>query len=240
MTDRNSFRGPAPLHHTLLCGEKFTGLSLQTLDPLRFDHGEILAQTEHPGFSHSCSTVPELLACVAPRGAEMLIKGLQDLVYVPPRQERGWWQKEKSNQVLRSAPKITPDDRHLDWESWTTDRILRAQRVIGPLWNNIQYPIAEKLQKKRIIWAGGFSKFDGSFDIFPRTGCPLVTGLHSKSQLIKIRTCDGQVLLVGDVKIEGEKTARSWDTFKNAGMINLPVDFTKAPHDFAHFKAQLK
>lgn len=170
----------------------------------------------------------------------MLVKGLKDHVHVPPRQELGWWQTEKSNRALRPAPKITPDDRHLDWDSWTAERILRAQRVIGPLWNNFQYPIAEKLQTKRIIWAGGFSRFDGSFDIFPKAGCPLVTGLHSKSQSIKIRTCDGQALLVGDVKLEGGKLAKSWDVFKHAGIIDLPSDISKAPHDFAHVRAELK
>lgn len=238
-TNRTSFRGPAPLHHTLLCGEKFIGLSLQTLDPLHFDHGEILAQTEYPGFIHSCSTVPELLALVAPKGAEMLLKGLKDHLHVPPRQDIGWSQNRKLNRALRHAPKITQDDRHIDWNSWTAETILRTQDVIGPLWNILQCPTVEKFHMKRIIWTGGFSRFRGSFDIFPKIGCPLVTGLHSNSQSIKIRTCDGQVLLVGEVKIEGGKLAGSRDTFKNTKLIDLPSDINEAPHDFAQFRTEL-
>lgn len=227
------------MHHILLNNEKFAGLTLQTLDPFQFDHGEILAQTEYPGFDHSCSTVPELLALVAPKGAEMLAKGIIDHLHVPPRQDVGWWQAENSDRALRHASKITPDDRHLDWDSWTAERILRTQRVIGPLWNNIRYSIAEKLQTKRVIWVGGFQELEGPSDIFPRTGCPVVMGLHSKSQSVGIRTCDGQALLVGDLIIEGRKQANSWDTFKKAGMSVFPTDIGNTPQDYAQIQAEL-
>lgn len=236
---RYSFRGPAPLHHTLVSGEKNIGISLQTLHPTKFDHGEILAQTEYPGFEHSCSTVPQLLAVVAPKGAEMLLKGLRDRVYVPPTQHVGSPQVEGGGRPLRRAPKITSEDRRIDWKTWTADRIFRTHHVLGPLWNTTQTLRAGQIHEKRIIWAAGFQKLQDPMHIFPDSGHPIVTGLLSKSQSLRIRTCDGHVLSVDHLKIEGEATCDAWHAIQHYGMVPLPSDISNAEHDFALFRAKL-
>lgn len=234
-----SFRGAAPLHHTLLSGDKYTGISLQTLHPSKFDQGEILAQTEYPGFEHSCSTVPQLMAVVAPKGAEMLVKGLKDRVYVPPTQHVGSPQIENGGKVLQHAPKITSEDRHIDWDTWTADRILRTYRVLGPLWNTTQTWLAGQKREKRIIWAAGFQTLRDSMHIFPDSGHPMVTGLFSKSRSLCIRTCDGHTLLVDQLKLEGEATCHAWHVIQRHGMVPLPSDIKNAEHDFALFRAKL-
>lgn len=234
-----SFRGPAPLHHTLLSGETNIGISLQTLHPYHFDQGEILAQTEFPGFEHLCSTVPQLLAVVAPKGAEMLVKGLKDRVYVPPTQHVASPQVEDGGRPPRHAPKITPENRHIDWDTWTADRILRTHRVLGPLWNTTQTLLAGQTREKRIIWAAGFQKLQDPMHIFPDSGHPIVTGLFSKSQSLCIRTCDGHTLFVDQVKIEGEATSYAWHAIQRHGMVPLPSDIRDAEHDFALFRGKL-
>lgn len=240
LTSIPSFRGPAPLHHTLLSGEKKIGISLQALHPEKFDHGRVLAQTKYPGMEHMCSTVPELLSLVAPKGAEMLIKGLRERVYVPPIEDVGSPMIEQFNQPLRLAPKITPDDRHIDWVTWTAERILRTHRVLGPLWNITQTLHAGQVCEKRIIWAAGFRKLEEPLNIFPDPGHPMITGLFSSSQSLIVRTCDGHALLVDQVKIEGEGTDQSWHAIKRSGMIGLPEDATKIKHDFAVVRAKLR
>lgn len=234
-----SFRGPAPLHHILLSGDKNIGISLQTLHPDKFDQGEILAQTEYPGFEHSCDTVPQLLAVVAPKGADMLVKGLRDRVYVPPLQHVGSPQVEQGGRLLRHAPKIIPEDRHVDWDTWTADRILRTHSVLGPLWNKTQSFLGGQLQEKRIIWAAGFQKLHEPIPNVPDSGHPVVTGLFSKSPALCTKTCDGHTLLVDQVKIEGEATRRAWHAIQRHGMITLPSDKSNAEHDFALFRAKL-
>ena len=234
-----SFRGPAPLHHTLLSGEKNIGISLQNLHPTMFDRGDILAQTEYPGFEHSCSTVSELLSVVAPKGARMLVNGLKDRVYVPSIQPVGSPRVEDGGKPLRRAPKITSEDRHIDWDTWTAARILRTHCVLGPLWNNTQTFLAGQLHKKRIIWATGFRKLQEPLHIFPDPGHPIVQGLFSKSQSLSIRTCDGYTLCVDHVKIEGDKTCNAWHAIQHHGMVPLPSDISNAEHDFALFRAKL-
>lgn len=209
------------------------------MHPKDFDQGEILAQTEWPGFEHSCSTVPQLSAVVAPKGADMLVKGLRDRVYVPPRLDLGSWQNINPARALRPAPKITPQDRHIDWRTWTAERILRTQRVIGPLWNTAQALIEGQPHGRRMIWAAGFQKLQQPMNIFPNAGHPTISGLFSNSQSLIIRTCDGHVLLADEVKIEGEATTQAWHAVKRAGMVNLSDDASKIQHDFALFHAGL-
>jgi len=129
-----NFRGPAPLQHTLISGEKYTGVTLQTLDEKTFDHGLILAQTPLPGLpipNHSQCTYPELLDFVTPKAAEILIQGLRDRVFVPPLADI---RPQGSEHDIKHAPKITPEDRHIDWRSWTSVTIGRRHRALGRLW----------------------------------------------------------------------------------------------------------
>ncbi|KAK2801858.1 Methionyl-tRNA formyltransferase [Onygenales sp. PD_10] len=132
------FRGPAPLHHTLLAGRTTTGVTLQTLDPKSFDHGVILDQTPSPGFDipnpETCS-VPQLLDLVSNKSAQMLVQGIRNRVFVPPLKDVGWISKD-SPFARQYAGKITPEERHVDWKNWPSDEIIRRQRLIGPVWGN--------------------------------------------------------------------------------------------------------
>ncbi|KAI1327203.1 Formyltransferase [Xylariaceae sp. FL0255] len=125
-------RGPAPLHHALLRGDKMTGVSLQTLDSKAFDHGIILAQTPKDE-SHedalripdNCTTVPQLLDIVTPVAARMLVQGLRDGLHVRPHVDQSWWGGSTAPQVdgisttptsappLMHAPKIRKKDQQL-------------------------------------------------------------------------------------------------------------------------------
>lgn len=137
-----NFRGPAPLQHALLAGETHTGVTLQTLDPVKFDHGEILAQTPLPGIEipkgGQC-TYQELLERVTPMAAEMLVEGVRKRLFLPGSQ-LPQFSAELVGTPLKHAPKITPQDRYVDWERMKAAEILRRDRVLGRLWCMIQAP----------------------------------------------------------------------------------------------------
>ncbi len=234
-----SFQGAAPLHHTLLCKEEYIGLTLQTLDEEKFDQGQILAQSEYPGFKHFSTTVPQLLEVVSSKGAEMLVKGLRDLVYVPPRQEVGWYATRGPIHPVRRAPKISPEDRHIDWNTWPAERILRTHRVIGPLWNNTVAFKEGKSLPKRVIWSSGFKKYSGHIDAFPDPGHPIVRGLQTNTKSVLIKTCDGIALEVHEVKVEGASSAPARQAFKSFGMVDYPSDPSRATEDFVTFRERL-
>jgi methionyl-tRNA formyltransferase len=212
-----SFRGPAPLHHTLLAGETTTGVTVQTLHLKHFDHGVILAQTPPPGLdipnAGSC-TVPELVDFVAPKGAQMLVETIEKGLFVPPIENVGTEQVGE----LKHAPKIVPEDRHIDWANWTLADINRRNRVIGPLWskalcasNPADGPLS--FQYKRVIFTDTEEvdppKGCDSFSILP--GLPFTNAAHpvepKKSRQLYVFTADGKVLRINRMKVEGEQDA---------------------------------
>jgi methionyl-tRNA formyltransferase len=136
-----SLRGPAPLHHTIINGDKYTGVTLQTLHPEKFDHGTILAQTPPPGFivpsyPHA-TTYKGLHDFITPKAAEMLVRGIRDRLFDPNR--LGEISKSMpspsypEDRPTRHAPKITTNDRYIDFSTMTADEILRRHRALGRL-----------------------------------------------------------------------------------------------------------
>ena len=183
-----------------MAGRTTTGVTLQTLHPHKMDHGQVLAQTPSPGFPIPCPdeiTVPELVNLVAPVGAEMLIQGLQDGLFVPPITDLASLHDSPKPELLRHAHKITPEDRHVNWKTWKTNDVLRKCRVIGPLWNHIE---CSPTQKLRIIWSSGFSKTSQEFDLAP--GEAALSSVSSDHRLY-VHTADGQILEAEFVTIEG-------------------------------------
>jgi methionyl-tRNA formyltransferase len=215
-----SFRGPAPLHHTLLAGRTKTGVTLQTLHHKSFDHGTILAQSPAPGFDipnpESC-TVPELTSLVSGKGAQLLFDGIQNGLFVPPLQDAGCL-SEKDTQNLIHAAKIQPEDRHVDWANWDLVNFNRRNRVLGNLWSKAL--VASKpgdgpisFQRKRVILTDVEEvdppKGSETFAIVP--GLPFTNATHpvepKKNRTLYVFTKDGKALRINHLKVEGEPVA---------------------------------
>ncbi|KAF2420556.1 Formyltransferase [Tothia fuscella] len=156
-------RGPAPIHHALLLKRPFTGVTLQTLHPSKFDHGDILAQTPFPGLPVLPSTrYKELHDTLAGIGAKLLVDAINTSVYDFPRRPM----KISEEQMKRitagkgtsHAPKITPEEQEINWAIMSTEEILHRQRVIGPLWDNTIYAaLAEdSSHSRRVKYTHGF------------------------------------------------------------------------------------
>lgn len=223
-----SFRGAAPIHHTLLCGEKNTGVTLQTMHPTQFDKGMILAQTEYPGFEHSCSTVPELVAVVARKGAEMLLQGLRDRVYVPPLKDLSSRLSKIPGRLSRYARKITRDDLHINWNTWTAEKILLTQRLmIGPLWNvGKVIDLDGGINVRRIIWSQGFQLFSGPMNNLAEYGRPIIVKERRSKALpyLVVGTCDGYTLVTQGIKVAGKCETPVSHTFSKSCNMADPID----------------
>ncbi|GLA59876.1 methionyl-tRNA formyltransferase [Aspergillus tubingensis] len=226
------FRGPAPLHHTLLAGKTKTGVTLQTLDLKHFDHGTILAQTPAPGFdipNPDACTVPDLLNLVCPKGADILVKGIREGLFVPPVEDAGWRASEGDGPLVHAA-KIKPEDRHIDWQNWSSLDISRRNRVLGPLWSKAlvaSNASSEKpsFQHRRVI----FTEFE---EVTPLKGCdkfsvvpglPFVDGTHpidsTKGKGVYVFTRDGKLIMVHQMKVEGEPNADALRAALKARMV---------------------
>lgn len=152
---RESLRGPAPLHHALLNGDKYAGVSLQTLDDKAFDHGAVLAQTPDKGIPIPENiSLPDLTAQLADVGAELLVQGLREGVYIPPLKDVSLHAHREAE--LRHAPKLTKEQARIDWEagqkmdSEALERRLKGMvNVFGSVWTEA---VDVSGREKRVIF----------------------------------------------------------------------------------------
>ena len=198
-------RGPAPIVHTLLKQRSHTGVTLQTMHPTRFDHGTILAQTPSPGIAVPEDCTPdELLKVLGPLGADMLCNGIEQGLFVPTQENAGAGIPDP--QQLDHAPKITPEDRHIDWSTWTADGIILRDRVLGRLWDMETYKRCSAFTSKRVTFHGPWTKLRSRE---PPSGTPgqpiIVTSEGSKEFKLGMRTCDEQIILPAAATVDGEK-----------------------------------
>ncbi|PGH27520.1 hypothetical protein AJ80_00761 [Polytolypa hystricis UAMH7299] len=212
------FRGPAPLHHALLAGDKTFGVTVQTLDLKYFDRGLILAQTPKPG-DPIPPTLDQFLPLAAENGANMLTRVIRGRFYESPEKFATPIVEEGS---LRHAPKITLHDRHIDWETWTWDVISRRFKTLGSLWNfatahppNPKGTDVSPIQKRVRLMK--LNLIDPQ-TIGITTGTSIEPGRPfswSNSQISKgdvarplyVFTCQGELIQIEEINVESRKSS---------------------------------
>lgn len=167
---------------------------------------------------------------VAPKGAQILIEGIRNRIFVPPLKDAGWRAAETGNEIIHAA-KVKPEDRHIDWANWTWTDISRRNRILGPLWSKSlvtsEGPDGRpSFSEKRVI----FSKFEeeqpvgdlGKLALIP--GVPFISGtLSSQPQDKKelyVFTNDGKLIRIHEMKVEGEQAADAFRAALKARMIS--------------------
>jgi len=128
--------GAAPVQWSIMFGRRYTGVSIQTLHPTKFDEGVVLSQTPSPGLvipDPDSITAAELRDRLAPVGAEMLVQAIRDRLYVPPH--KAVKRKEPSLPLgIFKAPRITTEMKAVDFQTMTRLVITRRNRAIPKLW----------------------------------------------------------------------------------------------------------
>ena len=227
-------RGPAPIQHALLRGFQRSGVSLQTMHPTRFDHGLVLDQIEAE--IPPDSQYKDIVKLLGPLGAQMLAKGVESGIFVPPLQGMS----NNGSQVETShAPKITPEDRHIDWTTWSANDIIVRDRVMGRLWDTTTYdqcmrkaPEAStgalKGRSKRVTFHGPWT-IDTCNDAYDNSEMQMTPGLpvsmsDREKTPLGILTADRQVIRPSGVTVEGmSKTAGLWPRMTNVRTVNTKL-----------------
>lgn len=213
-------RGPAPIVHALMKRRKHTGVTLQTMHPTKFDHGQILAQTPRPGILVPADCTPDdLVHSLGPLGADMLCHGIESGQFIDRLESRIITQEPDH---VEHAPKITPEDRNISWETWDADEILLRDRVLGRLWDMESYMRCfESPHHKRVAFDGPWKKFEphigSSTFLGPVTPGQIVLVRSGKSKRPELgfRTCDGGVIIPSAATIDGEKKGTGITAFIN-------------------------
>lgn len=202
-------RGAAPIEHALLKRREVTGVSLQTMHPTKFDHGVVLAQSEEVPIRYTSRHYEgpqQLQKKLRTLGAGLLRKGIEEAIFVPPLQDARAGMPDPLQ--IDPAPKITPQDRQIDWKTWTADEIQFRDIVLGQLWDTQTFPRcfepqAAPAKPKRITFIGPWSKIESEQHAGSMGEPQLIrSGFHNGLSL-GIKTVDGCVVAPRSATIEG-------------------------------------
>lgn len=147
------YRGPAPIHWTLINGETVTGITTFQLTET-IDAGNILLQREVQ--IHDDDDFGSLHDRLADLGAEVLIETLDaleggDLKGMP-----------QDDSQATPAPKVQPSDAAIDWH-WGAERIRNLVRAFSPspgAWTKLDGRTF-KIYQCEIRRCGDYSKYPG-------------------------------------------------------------------------------
>ncbi|XP_056427713.1 methionyl-tRNA formyltransferase, mitochondrial [Hyla sarda] len=211
------WRGPAPLIHTVLNGDKKTGVTIMQIRPKRFDVGPIVMQ-ETSLVPPKC-TSKELEAVLSKQGAEMLISALKDL----PERLRNATEQPKEGATF--APKINAAMSCIKWAEQTPEQIVRLERAIGfvmplqTLWMGAPIKLLDFVEVPGSIITSGFPRLPGSIHYL------------SVPQIMVVRCKDGWVG-VRTVKLRKKLSAKD---FYNGYLHPWFVKKSEIPLEECHF-----
>ncbi|KAB8606255.1 hypothetical protein FH972_025885 [Carpinus fangiana] len=148
-----SLWGPAPLHHTLLEGRTASGVTLQTLHPKHFDSGDILSSVSFDLPANGWLSYPELRDFAADHGANLLVDSLRRGLYARSQASKNLPTGDTGHKHAGShARKLTPEDAHVDWATWSAERVLRTVNALGRVWNDVPVIRKNKSVETRVSW----------------------------------------------------------------------------------------
>jgi methionyl-tRNA formyltransferase len=199
-------RGPAPIQHAILSRREYTGVSIQTLHPITFDNGTILAQTPSPGIPIPRDTTARALEKTLEQlGADMLVDVLQTQGFVPPLANVGWY--GSSHGPVQHAPKISKQDSFVDFSAHSVDVILSKQDALGETWcmlpsgdRLLLHEVARSRDGERLGQEPGIYTIEGQKYPYFRAACGN-TGAIFSSTVAGRKTGNGHVDLIHKVSL---------------------------------------
>lgn len=231
-------RGAAPIHWAILKGYRRTGVSIQTLHPSNFDGGTILDQREVSVPSPVNCSFEELRDVLAPIGAEMLLKTLQNELYISPQSIPP---PPDSHLVKYSlAPKITAQMMQVDFGEHDSGQILRMSRVMPRLWAEVVLnpkKIPDHLhpsQTTRIVFGKTLVTMDPDIknkiqerimDLEPGLPCaviPLSESVTTSMEPLFVRTKDNKILAIYYMTVAGHHSNSGAASAAKAGLFKDP------------------
>lgn len=212
------YKGPAPLHWTILNGDTRTGMSLQTLHPTSFDEGVVLDQTPWPRIElpKDCD-YQTLEGLMMELGPKMLIDAIHNRLYEPPYRDVGWAKNDAPGTKYGRAPKVGTSDRFLAFSSMDSSQLTRISRAFDATWAMASSSDPSDTSKKlRLIFNEQFESLAGASDECIRIA-DIPPGLpyqvvnvsenftQGEDQSLLINTVDGKTFRISRIKVEGDR-----------------------------------
>jgi methionyl-tRNA formyltransferase len=188
-------------------------VSVQTLHPTKFDHGEVLAQTPLPGIPiHENMSATDLQAVLAVEGSKLLSKVVQNGLFVPPVTPTVFNEDDiktiTDGKGLARAPKISKMDTRVEWDKMTANEILLRRHVFGSLWDETLFNDLDhtKVGTRVIFESLGKAELAETTVEQLRDSSPghIAVLLGDSSEQVVIKAADGSFIEVLDCTISGE------------------------------------
>jgi methionyl-tRNA formyltransferase len=119
------WRGASPIIHTILNGDRETGISIMEIRPIHFDIGPLLLQSKFP-VPDNCTTF-QLRDYLALEGCNMLMHALRNL---PSLEQLEYEQNEYG---VTYAHKVTALDARVNWEAQSPESVDRQYRALSDM-----------------------------------------------------------------------------------------------------------
>lgn len=144
------YSGSSPIQYALMNDCSTTGVSVQTLHPTKFDHGDILRQSKpvEIGIRENFTSLRDRLAVV---GADLL----EDVIL---NENLNKPSIISSLEKYSLAPKIPPGLAEIYWHKMTSRQICRLEDALGPLFSFKAVDVTKKKVRRtepaKVIFEG--------------------------------------------------------------------------------------
>lgn len=170
------YRGGAPIHHAIIRGERYTGVTIMYMEE-GLDTGDMISQSQLEITRND--TVGSVFDKLAQQGAELLVKTLPKLM------DQTVQAQPQEHSQASYAPNIKKQDEMIEW-SQTSEQIYDHVRGLNP--SPVAYTLWNDQRLK--VWMCLDPKQEGNRPI--HQGSP-GTVLNSTEKGIEVKTGDGSI-----------------------------------------------
>lgn len=176
------YSGSSPIQYALLNKDHYTGCTVQTLHPTKFDHGNVvLRSSEIP--IEDCDNYASLKQKLATEGASLLTKVIEKDLFVSKSSEIDTSKYEHS-----WAPKIPSTMANINWNENTASDIIAMFKALGPLYTSKYVDVKKKkISEYQRVFLDGISDGGSVLDL-KNPG-----DFKFDDQKITIKTVDGSI-----------------------------------------------
>lgn len=139
------YRGSSPIQYALLNNDRFTGVTIQSLHPTKFDKGEIISQSSELDIQQllrSAQNINEppiltnrLTHQLGRIGSKMLCDLIQNGGYIKEQKNS---RNQDTKYVSSVAPRIQTCDKLIQWREYDANQLCRRLMTLGPLYTFIK------------------------------------------------------------------------------------------------------
>ncbi|KAF0853058.1 mitochondrial methionyl-tRNA formyltransferase [Andalucia godoyi] len=198
------FKGPAPIHHTILNGESTTGVSIIDLDPVSFDVGRVLDRCEVPIENPKAVRYPLLEDHLGHLGADRMMYVIQKMSDLNARLP-GSTQDELPQPVnMVFARKISKQMHHLQFSQLSAVDVDRRFRALA---HSHVFGVLDGIRVRLLDLA----PCEDSSATQILSGIPGSAVFHTDA--ILVRCTDGSVVAIKELQMEGKRAVSAKDFF---------------------------